>query len=144
MIAARRKIQEVKVKVKWKQDYATGVEQIDQDHRMIFQMSEDFRAALDEGLGEKVYSVMLANLGRYVRGHFGFEERCMTEHRCPVAQINKAEHKKFMHTLSGFQQHYATHGYDREDAWRLVDTVDQWLDSHICHIDVHLKRCVRK
>jgi len=107
-------------------------------------MSEDFRAALDEGLGEKVYSTMLDNLSTYCRGHFGFEERCMTELRCPVARINKEAHKKMMQTLSGFQQHYATHGYNREEARRLVDTIDQWLDRHICQIDVHLRRCVSK
>jgi len=132
------------VEMKWIEDYATGVEQIDKDHQMIFQMSEDFRAALDEGLGGEVYSVMLDNLSAYCRGHFCFEERCMTEHQCPVAQLNKAEHKKFMQTLSGFQQRYATQGYNRVDGRQLVDTIDQWLDRHICRIDIHLKRCVSK
>ena len=130
--------------MKWSEEYATGVERIDQDHRMIFQMSEDFRSALDEGLGDEVYSVLLDNLKLYCRGHFGFEEQCMTAHRCPVAQVNKAAHKNFMQTLSGFQQRYDTHGYDRKDARDLVDTIDKWLDSHICRIDIHLKRCVSK
>ena len=132
------------VKVKWSEDYATGVEQIDQDHQMIFQMSEDFRAALDSGLGDEVYSVMLDNLSLYCRGHFGFEEQCMTKHRCPVAQVNKAAHEQFVETLSGFKQRYATRGYDRADAWRLVDTTDKWLKSHICRVDIHLKRCVNR
>jgi len=130
--------------MKWSENYATGVEQIDKDHQMIFQMSEDFRATLDEGLGGEVYSVMLDNLSVYFRGHFSFEERCMTEHQCPVAQENKAAHKKFIKTLSGFQQRYVTQGYNRADARQLVDTIDQWLDRHICRIDIHLKRCVSK
>jgi len=142
MIHMLHSIQEEEMK--WSEDYATGVEQIDKDHQMIFQMSEDFRTALDEGLGCEVYSVMLGNLSAYCRGHFSFEERCMTEHKCPVAQKNKAAHKKFMQTLSGFQQRYATQGYNHVDGRLLVDTVDQWLDSHICRIDIHLKRCVSK
>jgi len=88
--------------MKWNKDYATGVEQVDRDHQMIFQMSEDFSAALDEGLGGKVYSLMLDNLSVYCRGHFSFEERCMTEYHYPVAHLNKEAHKKFMQTLSGF------------------------------------------
>ena len=130
--------------MKWKEDYATGVERVDEDHKMIFRMSEDFRAALDEGLGDDVYSVMLDNLRLYCRGHFGYEERCMNEYRCPVAQQNKEAHAGFIEVLSGFQKRYTESGYDRADARKLVDTVDQWLTKHICNIDIHLKRCVSK
>ncbi len=131
-------------KMKWSDDYATGVQRIDEDHKMIFRMAEDFRAALDMGRGGAVYTVLLDALTMYCRGHFGFEERCMEEYRCPVAGKNKEAHGKFVEKLSEFQERYATSGYDHTDARRLVDTVDQWLDDHICRIDVHLKRCVNK
>ncbi len=111
---------------------------------MIFKMAEDFRAALDVGRGDAVYSVLLESLSLYCRGHFSFEERCMEEFRCPVAEKNKEEHIRFLEKLSEFQEPYAASGYDHTDARRLVDTVDQWLDNHICRIDVHLKRCVNK
>jgi hemerythrin len=130
--------------MKWSDKYAIGVERIDEDHKMIFKMAEDFRAALDEGKGSTVYSVMLDSLRIYCRGHFGFEEQCMNEYRCPVAQKNKAAHVEFLEILSGFQERYSVSGYDRADARKLVDTVDQWLDNHICRIDIHLKRCVNK
>ena len=130
--------------VEWREEYATGVEQVYQDHRMIFQMSGDFRRALDDGLGDEVYPVFLDDLKRYCGGHFGFEEECMTAHRCPVARENKAAHEKFLSTLAGFQRRYDAHGYSDSDARRLVDTMDQWLDSHICNIDIHLRRCVSK
>ncbi len=130
--------------MKWSEKYATGVHRVDEDHKMIFKMAEDFRAALDAGKGDAVYSVLLDALSTYCRGHFGFEEQCMNEYRCPVAQENKAAHAEFLETLSGFQKRYAASGYDLADARKLVDTVDQWLDNHICHVDIHLKRCVNK
>ena len=130
--------------MKWRDDYATGVQRIDEDHKMIFKMAEDFRSALDEGRGGTVYAVLLDALRLYCDGHFGFEEQCMETYRCPVAQRNKEAHVGFLETLSGFKQRYAASGYDRTDARRLVDTVDQWLDNHICRIDIHLKRCVSK
>ena len=130
--------------MKWSEDYATGIEQIDQDHKMIFQMCEDFCSALDDGSGADVYSVMLDNLTLYCRGHFGFEEDCMAKHRCPMAETNKTAHKKLTHILSGFRQRYAKHGYDRAEARLLVDTTNQWLQSHICDVDIHLKHCVNK
>ena len=130
--------------MKWRDDYATGVQRIDEEHKMIFKMAEDFRAALDVGRGDVVYNVMLKSLSLYCGGHFDFEERCMEEFRCPVAEKNKEAHEKFLENLSEFQERYVANGYDHTDARRLVDTVDQWLDDHICRIDIHLKRCVKK
>jgi len=130
--------------MKWSKDYATGIERIDEDHKTIFRMSEDFRAALDEGMGGAVYAVLLDSLHMYCRGHFGYEERCMHEHRCPVAQKNKDAHAAFLKTMTSFQQRYTENGFDTVDARRLVDTIDAWLSNHICRIDIHLKKCVSK
>ena len=130
--------------MKWSEDYATGIEQIDEDHKTIFKMSEDFRIALDEGMGGSVYAVLLDALHMYCRGHFGYEEQCMHEHQCPVAQKNKDAHAGFLKTMTGFQQRYTENGFDPVDARRLIDTIDSWLANHICRIDIHLKKCVSK
>jgi len=130
--------------MKWRDDYATGVERIDDDHKMIFKMAEDFRAALDVRKGDSVYAVLLDSLSLYCRGHFSFEEQCMRKFRCPVAEKNEKAHQMFLETLTEFQERYATNGYNDNDARGLVDTVDRWLEKHICGIDVHLKRCVNK
>jgi len=130
--------------LEWKEEFATGVDRVDEDHKMIFKMAGDFRASLDDDNGRQVYSTLLDNLYVYCRGHFGFEERCMHEHRCPVAQKNKAAHAYFLEALAGFIQRYADNGYDASEARRLVDIVDLWLVEHICTVDIHLKRCVTK
>jgi hemerythrin len=125
--------------MKWSDQYATGIEQIDGQHKMIFRMAEDFRAALDEGKGEGVYGGMLESLDLYVRTHFGIEERCMEKYHCPVAEGNKRAHAKFEEVLTGFRGRYAANGFDRSDARELVDTLDGWLADHICRIDVRLR-----
>ena len=130
--------------MQWSNDYATGIQRIDEDHKMIFKMAEDFRAALDTGAGGASYTVLLDALTVYCRGHFGFEERCMEEYRCPVAQKNKEAHSMFLATLRDYQQRDALGGYLAADARDLIDTVDRWLDEHICRIDVHLRNCVKK
>jgi hemerythrin len=130
--------------MKWSDEYSTGNEQIDDQHRMIFKMAEDFRAALDEGMGERVYGEMLESLNLYVRTHFGFEERCMDKYGCPVATGNKKAHARFVEVLTEFQQRYTTSGFSRADARDLVDTMDRWLVDHICRIDVRLREYVAK
>jgi hemerythrin-like metal-binding protein len=128
--------------MKWIDAYATGVQRIDEQHQMIFKTAEDFRTALDGAQGEKTYGVLLNFLEPYCRGHFGFEERCMTEYHCPAAGRNAQAHLGFMVVLSGYRERYAANGYSAADARALVDAVDQWLDGHICRIDVQLKDSV--
>ena len=130
--------------MKWKDEYATGISQIDEQHKSIFRMAEDFESALDEGGGERVYDILLDALEGYCKGHFQFEERCMEKYQCPVAHKNKEAHSVFLETLRDYQQRYAASGYLDAAARELVNTVNRWLDEHICHIDDHLRNCVKK
>ncbi len=125
--------------MKWSEAYATGIARIDEQHKMIFRMAEDFRSALDEGGGEHVYRGLLQALNLYVRTHFGFEEKCMARYHCPVAQQNKDAHARFIGMLTGFQQQYTDAGFRSTDARNLVDSIDLWLADHICSTDVRLK-----
>ncbi len=130
--------------MKWKDEYAIGIEPLDEQHKTLFQMAGDFQAVLDDGKGERTYSLLLVTLDTYIRNHFGIEEQCILQHRCPVAEKNKDAHSKLIETLSGFQNRYHANGYDHSEASRLVDTMEQWLADHICRIDMHLKKCVKK
>ena len=132
------------MKMIWSDDYATGIQHIDDQHKMLFQMANDFRSALEVGEGKGVYPGFLDSLNLYCRSHFGIEEQCMDEYCCPMAQENKKDHERFLEVLSGFQQRYAASGFNRTDAWELTDVMSQWLVDHIVHIDLQLKQCVSK
>jgi hemerythrin len=130
--------------VKWSEQYATGVTQLDEQHKMLFRMSEDYREVLDQGMGERVYLAMLQSLDQYARGHFSEEERCMYRYQCPVAATNTEEHGQFVRALAAFRKRYVDAGFDRADARRVVDFVDAWLSDHIGRIDVQVKPCVER
>ena len=129
--------------MKWKDEYAIGIEPLDEQHKTLFQIAGDFQAVLDDGKGDRTYSLLLLTLDTYIRSHFGIEEQCMLQHRCPVAKKNKDAHTKLIETLSGFQNRYHANGYDHAEASRLVDILEQWLADHICRVDTHLKKCVK-
>jgi len=130
--------------MKWAERHATGIPEIDDQHKMLFRMTEDFRAALDEGKGEGVYAELLHSLDLYVRSHFRYEEGCMEKYACPAAEGNRNAHAKFVETLSGFQGRYASRGFDRSDSRELVDTLDAWLDKHIGRLDAQLRKSVEE
>ncbi len=130
--------------MKWKEEYATGIQRVDEQHKSLFKMAGDFRLTLDDGGGERSYGTLLNLLDGYCRGHFRFEEQCMEKYQCPVAQKNKDAHSMFLTTLRDYKQRYTASGYLAEDAWELINTIDRWLEEHICRLDVHLKNCVKK
>ncbi|MDQ7008253.1 MAG: hemerythrin family protein [Acidobacteriota bacterium] len=129
--------------MRWSEAYATGIERVDEQHRMIFKMAEDFQAVLDEKVrGERTYGLLLETLDRYCAAHFSFEERCMEEYNCPAAERNKQAHESFVQVLAGYRQRYAEKGFDPVEAQGLLDTLNRWLVEHICGIDVELRKCV--
>lgn len=130
--------------MKWRNEYIIGIEPIDEQHKTLFKLVEDFQAVLDDGKGERTYDLLLGTLDAYARCHFGIEEECMMQRHCPVAEKNKKAHAELIETLSAFQNRYCSSGYNHEDASRLVDILEQWLAKHICRIDMHLKKCVNK
>jgi hemerythrin len=130
--------------VKWGEEYAIGEPHIDEQHKMLFKMAGDFQVALEEGRGEKTYGVLLDFLERYFRGHFKYEERCMEEYRCPIADENREDHARFLSVYEDFRKRYESRGYLSGDAHELMGIAEDWLRSHIGRIDLQLKPFVKK
>ncbi len=130
--------------MKWSEEYATGIPQIDKQHKNLFSMVDDFYLALEEGGGERVYGNLLKLLDRYARSHFRYEEKCMDEYQCPVAAKNKKAHERLVSVLGGYQQRYNDNGFDVGEAYELVELLNNWLTNHICMVDLQLKDYVDK
>lgn len=125
--------------MKWQPHYATGHPEIDQQHKTLFESSDQFRQTLEAGEGEKTYDLFLEFLAAYADAHFSIEERCMMAYKCPVAGRNKHEHGLFLKHVQKEQTRFAAEGFTRASAKAMLDMVDGWLDSHICRIDIRLR-----
>ena len=125
--------------MKWSDAYATGVHRIDEQHKMLFKMAEDFGAALSDGAGERVYDSFLNSLSLYASSHFRFEEGCMDTCRCPAAGVNREAHARFIEFAAQFRERHDTSGFDAAEARHLAESIESWLTDHICKIDVQLK-----
>ncbi len=130
--------------MKWSDEYAIGEAHIDEQHKMLFKMAGDFQSALKEGQGEKTYGLLLEFLERYFRGHFKYEERCMEEYRCPIAEKNREDHARFLLVYDDFRKRHTERGYQTNDAQELMNTVEGWLANHIGRLDVQLKSYVKQ
>ena len=61
-----------------------------------------------------------------------------------AAQKNKEEHSIFRVTIHDYQQRLKDSGYMDSSARELLNLIDQWINDHICQIDIQLKDYVKK
>lgn len=125
--------------MKWNPDiHSTGVEEIDRQHKFLFDFSESYREDLEHGAGVKTYEGALEILAAYAETHFGFEENCVHAAECPFARQNNTEHNAFIIMLQNEQSTYEKNGFNYDKAVNLLDQLDAWIDSHIRRVDLKL------
>jgi hemerythrin len=125
--------------MKWKDEYSTGHDEIDRQHKTLFDFTDEFRLVLNEGCSMDTYSGALEFIRIYSDTHFGFEEKCMNAHNCPFAGLNREEHSNFRSVLENKSEEFEANGFILRDAFSLLDFIDSWLESHICRVDSKLK-----
>jgi len=133
------------VALEWNDEYCTGVDKVDEQHRKLFALLNDLEEMITQGIdsGPKVDN-LLTSLATDIQTHFSFEENCMMRYNCPVARENKEAHNQFLSNFGSFQHEYKAKGSSASLLKNLHTTAESWMVSHICHIDIHLKSCVRK
>lgn len=124
--------------ITWSNAYETGIQSIDEQHKMLFRMTGEFHAAL-ETEGEAAFEKCLTGLENYARAHFRLEEGCMARYRCPVAEQNRQAHDRFTQILADMRERYSMIGFDRRDTQELIHLLEEWLADHIGRVDVQLK-----
>ena len=125
--------------LEWKNYFSTKIDEVDEQHKRLFEMINDFEQKVRDDRARSGYKDVLEFLGDYVKVHFVAEEKIMEENQCPTAQKNKEAHSQFLNTYSDFVNRFETEGYSESLAEELLDMMKDWLVKHICGVDVHLK-----
>ncbi|MEZ4638403.1 MAG: bacteriohemerythrin [Caldilineaceae bacterium] len=127
----------------WDETMATGDEKVDEQHRMLFDMTNGLLQALSEGKGRQHIAEVLDRLEAYTKEHFAWEEHCMEEHHCPVAEVNKTAHARFVQMVAETRQRFEKEGPSTELVLAIKENLGDWLVKHIRRIDTNLRGCVQ-
>lgn len=119
----------------------TGDAGVDQQHRQIFAVLDDLDLAAREGRGKAEIDKVFTFLGDYVVKHFAYEEQRMEATDCPMKDVNKAQHKKFLEAFTALSERYAKEGPTTALLTDLQKTARSWLVGHICKTDAGLRGC---
>ena len=124
--------------MKWDEQYAVQIRLMDDQHKRLFSMIDQFYLALQQHETQRAMSELLSGLTDYSLYHFHAEERMMSLNNYPLYAAHKNMHEKFMMTVQEFRERF--------DSGKLLIPVEvaqfikQWLSNHILITDKLLAR----
>ncbi len=121
----------------------TGVLEIDREHQELIRRFNQFHEAMIHGQGRDAAAKLLGFIVDYTESHFAHEEKCMNDLRCPAAAANLAAHNALRREVAGLKTRLKTGGLSIVDLVKIERTLGDWLQNHICAIDVKLRGCAR-
>ena len=120
-----------------KEEYLTGIPQIDEEHTRIFELSEQaYQLLQDEHRYDKYDDLvyLVEELKNYTKYHFQHEEEYMESIDYQAIFIQRVQHKDFIEKLDDFN-------IDEEDSEHedtiidLLNLITEWLIDHILKMD---------
>lgn len=119
-------------------DCLIGVEQIDEEHRGLFNLIGEVRELLENEIIDDKYDricMMLGRLEDYAEEHFRHEEEYMEEINHPELELQKEQHMEFCEKISEIDA--IVGGHDQQEILTDILTyLIRWLYRHIIGSDL--------
>jgi hemerythrin len=132
--------------ITWDNSMATGLSDLDAQHREIIKKFNEFSEALwcPNGMDRQVAGEVLDFLQFYALWHFEREEKCMERYHCPAAAVNKHAHAEFIKKFGGFYEQWQAGGMDLKLVRETYLELEKWIVTHIRQVDTELYPCVKR
>jgi len=121
----------------WKDDYSVGHVKIDDHHKHVIAIINNFYVAIQEGLVQKELNKILEKLFKYTQFHFKLEERLMEKHQFPDFLKHKNIHDRMVQKTGALRRQ----NFHREDTTtsETMSFLKEWWLNHICIMDMQYK-----
>jgi hemerythrin len=121
--------------IRWTDDLAVGISEIDNQHKELFQRINVLFEACNQGKGRTEISSTIAFLEDYVGTHFGTEERKMAQTRFPGRIAHVEQHTLFRKNLTAIKRQLEEEGPGIHVIILTNHMVVDWLRNHIRTLD---------
>lgn len=119
--------------VEWSDVLSVGIEEIDEQHRVLVGLVNQMHDAIHEKHGSAVVNEILGKLAEYTRIHFAVEESLMRILGYPDYEDHKAQHEGLLHTVVDLQQ--KVESGKTAIGFELMHFLKLWLTKHIMESD---------
>lgn len=118
------------------EDCLIGVEQIDNEHRRLFELvNETADFLMKDNISRENVIKLFDELNSYAVQHFAHEEEYMAEINDPELPKQKEEHQAFVKKIKEIELGDITSNDDKETVKNILQFVARWLFSHIISSD---------
>lgn len=127
--------------IEWKDEFATGIGSIDEQHKEFVSYVNELYDAIHSDRGGDVVGKVLDELIAYTDTHFAFEEQYFKEFGFDDTASHIAEHTVYRDRLMQFK--CETGQYSAQVAFELLDFLEDWCLQHLGFDDKKYVECFR-
>lgn len=126
----------------WREEFATGIEELDDQHKAMFDKVNELVEAARSGLPREQVGELIRALHEGALLHFECEEGHMEARRCSVCAANKLAHREFLRDFKGLREQFEQHGVTLNFVDQVQERVGAWLTTHLLAMDIALRETV--
>lgn len=126
----------------WKGDCALGIQEIDEQHKIVFEQIEELRQAIVRGDSHKLIGEIIDRMVEYARIHLVMEECVLRLFAYPGYDAHKRAHERGVAKIAEFSQRYARG--ERGVALEFFEFIGGWWRQHILIDDARYVSTLRK
>lgn len=119
--------------VTWSDAISVGLDEIDDQHKVLVKILNEMYAARMEGKGATVIGNVLDELIEYAAGHFAYEEKAMQESNYSGYDAHKKSHDNIVGQILEYKKNFDKG--DFSSSGELMDFLKNWLIKHIQGVD---------
>ena len=122
-------------KIEWDNSLSVGIDQVDEQHKMLIKRLSDLSAAVEMKQGETEIMKTLEFMLDYTDFHFTSEEEQMQAKNYPGLDYQLTQHAEFKHTLKQIIEDFEEEGPTRALVTSINTFLYNWLVNHIKVVD---------
>lgn len=115
--------------VQWNDTLSVGIEEIDEQHKVLVSLLNEMHDAISEQKGSSVVEEILAKLSEYARIHFAVEESLMRILNYPDYETHKGHHDELVQQVLDLQEQVRSG--KAAISFQLMHFLKVWLTKHI-------------
>ena len=128
---------------KFTKDCMLNIEEIDNEHRRLFQMINEAVAMIEQSDDvTHIANSLISNLKEYASTHFAHEEAYMESIHDPELPLQKKEHKAFTEKVNQFAVDTSSPSAARSSLGEFITFLVRWLYRHILSSDMMIGKDV--
>jgi len=121
--------------IQWRDSYAIGIKEIDDQHKKLFEAIDKLFIACSQGKGKEEVGNTLAFLEDYTKVHFADEQELHIKYNYPEKTSHKGIHETFLKSFDQLKKQFEEEGASVLFISTVNRTVVDWLIHHIGNLD---------